>query len=91
MQWDPKRTVRLEKLRYRSIQIAVPGALVKDLTEDICLIEDVTKRARELKRKLDETQEIDIAGLQSQSLISDEKTFVVSDELRRVLEMEEQK
>lgn len=90
VQWDPG-TVRLEKLRYRSIYIRVPGAFVKDLTEGICLIEDVTERARELKRKLDETQEIDIGGPQSQSLIPDEKTFVVSDDLRRVLEMEEQK
>ncbi|KAK7932095.1 hypothetical protein PG985_002807 [Apiospora marii] len=55
IQWDPERSARLEKLGYRSIQIGVPAALQSQwVNEWITSIEDVTERARELKRVLDE-------------------------------------
>jgi len=49
VQWDPRWTIRLEKLPYRSIQSGVPGALVDELVKGTVKIEDVTERARELK------------------------------------------
>ncbi|KAF3036458.1 hypothetical protein E8E12_006024 [Didymella heteroderae] len=90
VQWDPERTVRLEKLPHRSIQVGVPGAHVENLIEGICLIEDVTERARELKRQLDESPEVDVVDLRARGLVPDEKPLTISEELRRVLKMEEQ-
>lgn len=55
IQWDPERTVRLERLPHRSIQIGIPGALTPTWTKEwIVSIEDVTARALELKRVLDQ-------------------------------------
>ncbi|OHE99007.1 integral membrane protein [Colletotrichum orchidophilum] len=54
VQWDPERDVRLEKLPYRSIQIGIPASVCENwVAEGIIGIEDVTGRARELKRVLD--------------------------------------
>lgn len=90
VQWDPERTVRLEKLPYRSIQIGIPGALVPEFVEGIVEIEDVTERARELKRVLDEevNGKIGVGELIERSLVPVEKEFVVDEDVRRILGME---
>ncbi|KAK4213288.1 hypothetical protein QBC37DRAFT_316541 [Rhypophila decipiens] len=54
VQWDPERSIRLERLDYRSIQIGIPGSLTEKWCEEMIVgIEDVTDKARELKRVLD--------------------------------------
>ncbi|KAH6616637.1 hypothetical protein C7974DRAFT_48610 [Boeremia exigua] len=89
VQWDPERTVRLEKLPYRSIQIGVPGALVKDLIKGILRIENVTERARELKRKLDECPKVDTRDLMEDGLVPVERRFDVNEKLQRILGINE--
>ena len=87
VQWDPERTVRLEKLKYRSIQIGIPGGLVPGWVEGIVKIDDVTDRARELKRVLDEENDIGLEDLVARGLVPVESVFEVDDELRQILEM----
>ncbi|KLU87251.1 hypothetical protein MAPG_06252 [Magnaporthiopsis poae ATCC 64411] len=88
VQWDPERTVRLERLGYRSIQIGIPGALAADWVEaGIAGIEDVTERARELKRTLDREPKISDQELVGLGLVPVERPFEVSEELRELLEM----
>lgn len=88
VQWDPERTVRLEKLQYRSIQIGIPGALVHELVQGIVKIEDVTGRARELKKVLDETEAIDLPELMARGLVLEESEFVLDKELKMILHMD---
>lgn len=87
VQWDPERTVRLDKLPYRSIQIGVPGVLVDELVEGIVKIEDVTGRARALKETLGRADQIDIDELISQKLILQERVFDVDESLKELLGM----
>jgi hypothetical protein len=88
VQWDPERTVRLEKLPYRSIQIGVPGALIGDLVEGTVKIEDVTNKARMLKRVLEDSKEIDMADLLTKELVPEEEVLMVNEQLRTTLEMD---
>lgn len=87
VQWDPERTVHLEKLPHRSIQIGVPGPLVRDLVEGIVRIEDVTNRARGLKKMIDESPDVETQVLVEGGLIPVEMKFAVSEELQRLLGM----
>jgi hypothetical protein len=87
VQWDPERTVRLEKLGYRSIQIGVPGPLVPEWVKGITNIEDVTDQARELKRLLDEDSKIGLEDLVNRGLVPLERAFEVDDELQQILGM----
>jgi len=56
VQWDPERGVRLGRMEgMRSVQIGVPRDLSGRWVEEMVVgIEDVTERAREMKRVLDE-------------------------------------
>jgi hypothetical protein len=87
VQWDPERTIRLDRLPYRSIQIGVPGFLVDELVEGIVKIEDVTGRARALKETLDRVDQIDIDELISQKLMLQERVFDVDESLKELLGM----
>lgn len=88
VQWDPERTVRLGRLGYRSIQIGIPGALAADWVEaGIVAIEDVTDRARDLKRTLDQEPDISDQELVELGLVPVERPFEVSGELQELLEM----
>jgi len=88
VQWDPERTVRLGKLDYRSIQIGIPAALSPEWTERwIVSIEDVTERARELKRVLDEKPDVSDAELVELGLVPVERPFEVSEDLQKLLKM----
>jgi hypothetical protein len=88
VQWDPERTVRLERLDYRSIQIGIPAALSPEWTEKwIVSIEDVTERARELKRVLDEHPDITHAELVEKGLVPVERPFEIPETLQRSLRM----
>lgn len=67
VQWDPERSPTLEVLPYRSIQIGISGAISEIWAREwVQRIEDVTARARELKRVLD--QEVG-AGLGVEELV----------------------
>ncbi|KAK1762024.1 hypothetical protein QBC33DRAFT_552930 [Phialemonium atrogriseum] len=88
VQWDPERTVRLERLEYRSIQIGIPAALSPTWTEKwIVSIEDVTERARELKRVLDERQDVTEKELVDMGLVPVERPFEIPESLQLSLGM----
>ncbi|EON97607.1 putative atp-dependent rna helicase dhx8 protein [Phaeoacremonium minimum UCRPA7] len=88
VQWDPERTIRLEKLPHRSIQIGIPAALSSKWTETMIVrIEDVTEKARELKKLLDERDDITNEELIRKGLIPVEKVFDVPEHVQRLLEM----
>ena len=90
VQWDPERDYRLGVLPYRSIQIGISGEVGRRWEEEwIERIEDVTQRARELKRVADEEEEdISFEELVSKGLVPVERDYPVSAELRKVLEMD---
>jgi hypothetical protein len=91
VQWDPERTVRLEKLPYRSIQIGIPGALVPKLIDGIVHIEDVSQRARELKGLLeaenDDAKEghMGLEHLVERGLVPVEREYAVDEDIRAIL------
>ncbi|KAK3939485.1 hypothetical protein QBC46DRAFT_387669 [Diplogelasinospora grovesii] len=88
IQWDPERTVRLEKLEYRSIQIGIPSTLVTQWVEEtIVSIEDVTDTARTLKKVLGERPDVTDEELRDMGLIPEERPFEVPDELQVALGM----
>lgn len=55
--------------------------------EMIVKIEDVTEKARELKRALDDEQDVSIEELVARGLVPHEKVFEVPDNVQRLLEM----
>ena len=88
IQWDPERTVRLGKLEYRSIQIGIPASLSQAWVEKMIVgIEDVTDKARELKRVLDERGDVTQEELIELGLVPVERPFEVPEELQRGLRM----
>ncbi|KAF5013427.1 hypothetical protein FDECE_571 [Fusarium decemcellulare] len=88
IQWDPERTPKLEILPYRSIQIGVPGALSEQwVNEWIFEIEDVTEKARELKRVIDERPDVTEEELLQLGLIFKERPFNVPESVNTRLEM----
>jgi hypothetical protein len=96
VQWDPERSVRMGKLDYRSIQIGIPGDRVQEYLEGIVRIDDVTGRARELKRVMDEEGRNEDMGkgkstsmeeFIERGLVPLETEYVVDKELRVSLSM----
>ncbi|KAK2592865.1 hypothetical protein QQS21_009432 [Conoideocrella luteorostrata] len=89
IQWDPERNERLEVLPYRSIQIGIPASLSTTWAEQwIAEIEDVTDRARGLKRLLDERPDITREELLNLGLVPEETVFEVSQTIREKLAMD---
>lgn len=96
VQWDPERTARLENLEdgSRSIQIGIPGALTKEWVENqIFSIEDVTERAQELKKVLEEKspEETINEELIKMGLLPEEKSYdhMVPNSVKRIIDMAE--
>ncbi|KAL8715494.1 MAG: hypothetical protein Q9220_000829 [cf. Caloplaca sp. 1 TL-2023] len=91
VQWDPERSIRMEVLPYRSIQIGISGEVRKKWVEEwIESIEDVTEMARNLKCRLDtETERVEIEEFVSQGLMPSERLYEVDDRLRELLEMDQ--
>ncbi|EHK17420.1 uncharacterized protein TRIVIDRAFT_57305 [Trichoderma virens Gv29-8] len=88
IQWDPERNAKLEALHYRSIQIGIPRVLsTKWADEWIVSIEDVTERARELKRVVEENPDITLDELVSKGLVPEEKPLDVTDDILTRLDM----
>ncbi|RSM16419.1 hypothetical protein CEP52_000029 [Fusarium oligoseptatum] len=88
IQWDPERTPKLRVLPYRSIQIGIPGALSTQWADEwIVEIEDVTDKARELKRVIDERPDITEEELLELGLIFEERPFEVPESVHERLEI----
>lgn len=88
VQWDPERNAKLEVLPYRSIQIGIPGTLsTKWADEWIVSIEDVTERAKELKKALEEQPDVSTDELVKRGLVPEEKPLDVPEEVLTRLEM----
>lgn len=90
VQWDPERSVRVAMLDYRSVQIGIAGGLSCRWAEEwIVGIEDVTAKARELKRVLDEDGEVGVGELVERGLVPEERVYEISEDLRQVLRMDD--
>ena len=88
VQWDPERTIRLDKLEYRSIQIGIPKAISSDWVEHMIVkIEDVTDKARRLKHVLDDNPNVTDEELIQLGLIPMEKPFELPERLQISLQM----
>ena len=89
VQWDPERNHKLEVLPYRSVQIGIGGAAAKMWAEHyIESIEDVTEKARKLKRVLEEDGDVGAEELIRMGLVPEEAVYELSGELREVLKMD---
>lgn len=90
VQWDPERSPRIGQLGYRSIQIGISGKVSKMWAEEwVVAIEDMTEKAREMKRVLDGEKEIGVEELVARGVMPDERVYEVPGELRSVLQMGE--
>lgn len=90
VQWDPERSPRIGMLDYRSIQIGISGRVSSRWANEwVVGIEDVTEKARALKRVVDEDSDVGVEELVKRGLMPTEMVYEVSEELRRVLQMDE--
>lgn len=90
VQWDPERTVWLEVLPYRSIQVGISGDVGRVWREEwIVGIEDVTGRARRLKEEIEKEGGWALEELVEKGLVPEEKVYDVPDDLRKLLQMDE--
>ncbi|KAF9956766.1 hypothetical protein BGZ70_009771 [Mortierella alpina] len=88
VQWDPERTIRLDKLEHRSIQIGIPRAISSEWVEHMIVkIEDVTDKARKLKQILDDRPDVTDEELIQLGLIPIEKPFELPERLQASLRM----
>jgi len=103
IQWDPERNSRIERLdegtkgvrgsgapSVRSIQIGIPARRNPVwVNEGIVGVEDVTWRARDLKRVLDESREsktsVSEKDLVKMGLIPEERIYVLPEEVAKVV------
>jgi hypothetical protein len=95
VQWDPERGPALGVYPYRSIQIGISGAMAKWWVEEgIFGIEDVTERSRGLFEAVEEGkrkgEKVTMDACLERGLVPKEREFLVSEELRKILKMEEQ-
>lgn len=87
VQWDPERIPQIGILPYRSIQIGISRAVTeKWVKEWIVSIEDVTERARELKRAI-EGGVRNKEELMKRGLMPLEREYVLQQPLRDILGM----
>lgn len=90
VQWDPERTPQIGILPYRSIQIGIPRVITgKWVREWIVSIEDVTERARELKRAIEEGVS-NKEELIKRGLMCLEREYVLEQPLRNILGIDQE-
>lgn len=90
VQWDPERTPQIGILPYRSIQIGIPRVITeKWVREWIVSIEDVTERARELKRAIEEGVR-NKEELIKRGLMPREREYVLEQPLRDILGIDQE-
>jgi hypothetical protein len=88
VQWDPERKPNLGVCPYRSIQIGISGVLGKRWAEEwIESIEDVTEKALELKRAVEENPKVAVEELVERGLMPLERDYEIPEELRQTLKM----
>ena len=90
VQWDPERGSRLEKLDHRSIQIGLPGDFSRRWADEwIDSIEDVTEKARALKKAIDESPRVTDDELRARGLLPQEEVYdeMVPEDVKRQLGM----
>jgi Domain of unknown function (DUF4291) len=89
VQWDPERGAKLGRKPYRSIQIGIPGSLGQKWRDEMILsIEDVTERARELKKMIDEQRDVSDQELRELGLLPEESEVEVPERVRKILRMD---
>jgi hypothetical protein len=93
VQWDPERGPGLEVLGYRSLQVGIGGSLSKTWLEWVVEIEDVTEMAGRLRevveQKRKEGEKLSREELVDMGCLPDERVYEMSEELRKVLKMDE--
>jgi hypothetical protein len=90
VQWDPERTPANQKLSWRSIQIGIPKSLSQRWVEEMIVsIEDVTERAKALKKVVDEQPNIHLEELIAKEVVPVERPFEVPEDIRKILKMDE--
>ncbi|MCJ1442354.1 MAG: hypothetical protein MMC23_002848 [Stictis urceolatum] len=88
IQWDPERGPRLERLEERSIQVGIPAGLSKKWVEEAIVgIEDVTERAREMKRVVDEEGDVGVEQLVQRELMPVERIYELPDDIAKVIDI----
>lgn len=93
VQWDPERNVRIglssndnSGRSVRSIQIGIPAGFKDEwVSSGIVEIEDVTERARELKRVLDTESDILEEELRKKALLPIENLYNLPQEVAKIL------
>ncbi|KAL1644184.1 hypothetical protein SLS58_004464 [Diplodia intermedia] len=89
VQWDPERGPALERRAWRSLQVGIPPGLVgRWVDEWVVGIEDVTDRARELKRVVEAEPGVGEAELRGRGLLPEERVYEVPADVRAVLGMD---
>ena len=92
VQWDPERSPSLEVLPYRSIQIGISKELSdKWVNEWISSIEDVTEKAKGLKRSVDELPGSTLEELMERGVMPREEIYELPANIREILKMDEPK
>jgi hypothetical protein len=93
VQWDPERGPGLEVLGHRSLQVGIGGSLSKTWIEWVVGIEDVTEMAGRLRevveQKRKEGEKLSREELVQMRCLPEERVYEVSEELRKVLMMDE--
>lgn len=84
VQWDPERSLRGQKLDYRSIQVGISRHLIEDYNNEwIIDIEDYTPRVAKIyKHRLDGDYD------RAKKLLPIEKVYPLSEELMKKLGMD---
>ncbi len=83
VQWDPERSLRGVKLPHRSIQIGLGRAVIESYTRAwVVKLEDVTARARKIRRLRDAGQHA-----RARRLLPPERVYSLDDALARRLGM----
>ena len=91
VQWDPERSPLLELLPYRSIQIGISKELTEKWVEEwIVAIEDVTEKAKGLKRVVvEEKPGSTLEELFEQGVMPREEVYKLPENIRDILKMDE--
>ena len=88
VQWDPERSPKIGKLKYRSIQIGMPRSVAQQwIDEWIESIEDVTEMARKLKKRLEQNPKVTNNDLIEAGLLPLERKYIVPEDIHEKLEM----
>ena len=82
VQWDPERSLRLQPLPYRSLQVGLSGVAVQRYVDEWCVaITDVTPTARLIRQRL-------LTGDDSGAaeLVPTEQPYPLPDDVRTVID-----